>query len=207
MTDMDSEAASARDCLTDLIAQAAILVVDDEPGMRNVLAKCLSPHARVVVEAASSEEAGTLPQLRHAQVQGAKACLQLTVSVAVAPGLPPVTAFVAASADQPFDVVLHQGLEHRLGDGAEKVSLVVLLQQLDQGHVGLGHRGLHRSVVEVRKLHHHRRPRWLHRRRGAKFHHVLGDYLKGSFAGRSRSWVKGTRPISGRIPLLRTSLP
>lgn len=39
--------------------------------------------------------------------------------------------------------------------------------------------GLHRSVVEVCKLHHNRRPRWpsrLHRQRGAKFHHVLGHY-------------------------------
>nr|WP_325063181.1 TRAP transporter large permease subunit [Halovulum marinum] len=35
-------------------------------------------------------------------------------------------------------------------------------------------------MVEVRKLHHNRRPRWpprLHRPRGAKFHHVLGHYL------------------------------
>lgn len=39
----------------------------------------------------------------------------------------------------------------------------------------LGHRGLHRSVFGVRKLHRNRHPRWsprLHRRRGDSFHHV-----------------------------------
>jgi hypothetical protein len=37
---------------------------------------------------------------------------------------------------------------------AQKIALGMLLQQLDQGHVDVGHRGLLRSVVEVRKLHH-----------------------------------------------------
>jgi hypothetical protein len=73
--------------------------------------------------------------------------------------------------------VLHQQLQHRLGDGAEKVAVILLLQRLDQRHGGLGRRGLHRPVVEVRKLD---KTDALdghpgsHRRRGAKFHHVLG---------------------------------
>ncbi len=43
---------------------AAILVVDDEPGMRNFLHKALAPRAGLVMAAASAEEAQTLLQ-RH----------------------------------------------------------------------------------------------------------------------------------------------
>lgn len=43
---------------------ASVLVVDDEPGMRNFLLKTLQPRAAQVLGAASAEEAGTL-LLRH----------------------------------------------------------------------------------------------------------------------------------------------
>lgn len=41
-----------------MLANAAILVVDDEPGMRNFLVKTLSPRCKRVVEASSAAEAG-----------------------------------------------------------------------------------------------------------------------------------------------------
>ncbi|RVV97557.1 sigma-54-dependent Fis family transcriptional regulator [Mesobaculum littorinae] len=65
---MATQAPTARDQLTDLMAQAAILVVDDEPGMRNFLMKCLTPHARLVVEAASADEAETRLRQQHFDV-------------------------------------------------------------------------------------------------------------------------------------------
>ncbi|MEO3478003.1 sigma-54 dependent transcriptional regulator [Phaeobacter sp. CAU 1743] len=54
--------------LTDRLAQASILVVDDEPGMRNFLVKTLAPHCREVAEAATTEEAGELLAQRHFDV-------------------------------------------------------------------------------------------------------------------------------------------
>lgn len=65
-----------------------------------------------------AREVGTLPQLRHPQVQCAEPRLQLAVAIAVAPGLAAVAALVAAGANYALDVVLHQQLQHRLGDGA-----------------------------------------------------------------------------------------
>ena len=47
-----------------------------------------------------------------------------------------------AGADQPFDIGLHQKLQHRLGDGAKEITAVLLGQKLGKVHVGLGHRGL-----------------------------------------------------------------
>jgi hypothetical protein len=41
----------------------------------------------------------------------------------------------------PLDVVLHQELENRFGDRPQEVAVILLLQELDQGHAGLGHRG------------------------------------------------------------------
>ncbi len=107
--------------------------------------------------------------------------LQFAITVAVPVGLSPVATLVAASTNHAFDVVLHQRLEHGLCHGAQKIPLIVLLQQFDQVHVVLGHRGLHRFVVEACKLHHNRRPRWpprLHRQRDVKVHHVRGRYLE-----------------------------
>ncbi|MGX9854457.1 sigma-54-dependent transcriptional regulator [Limimaricola variabilis] len=46
--------------LTARLATARLLVVDDEPGMRNFLVKTLAPHCREVVEADSAEAADAL---------------------------------------------------------------------------------------------------------------------------------------------------
>lgn len=56
------------DDLTRLISQAAILVVDDEEGMRNFLVKALAPHARLVAEAGSSQEADAKVNQQHFDV-------------------------------------------------------------------------------------------------------------------------------------------
>ncbi len=53
------------DPLTEHLRNAAVLVVDDEPGMRNFLVKTLRPHCRKVVEAADAETASEiLSQMR-----------------------------------------------------------------------------------------------------------------------------------------------
>jgi site-specific DNA recombinase len=107
-----------------------------------------------------AREVGALTQLRHAQVQRPQPGLELAVAVTVAPGEATVAALVAAGADQTLDIVLHQELENGLGDRAEEIPVILLLQQLDQRHAGVGHRGLPRFVVDVGKLHHSRCPRW-----------------------------------------------
>jgi hypothetical protein len=71
------------------------------------------------------------------------------VAVAVAPGAPLPAALVTPGADQPFDVALHQQLQHRLGHGSHKISLAafsnssastnlssVILAFRDSEHVG-----------------------------------------------------------------------
>lgn len=47
------------------LAAASILVIDDEPGMRNFLAKILGPRTRHVAEAASTAEASRLLDAQH----------------------------------------------------------------------------------------------------------------------------------------------
>lgn len=54
--------------LTDRLKQANILIVDDEPGMRNFLVKALSPYCGSVVEAAAAAEAGELLDRQHFDV-------------------------------------------------------------------------------------------------------------------------------------------
>jgi hypothetical protein len=44
-----------------------------------------------------------------------------------------------AGANQPFDISLHQKLQHRLGDGTKEIATVLLGQKLRKVHVGLGH--------------------------------------------------------------------
>ena len=121
--------------------------------------------------------AQALPQLRHPQVQRAEARLQLAVAIAVAPGLPAVAALVAAGADHALDVVLHQQLQHRLGDGAQEVPVILLLQQLDQRQggsvigvsIGPWLKSANSTIADALDGH-----PGSHRRRGAKFHHDLG---------------------------------
>lgn len=50
------------------LSQASILVVDDEPGMRNFLVKILKPRCRKVAEAADTEEASRLLDEGHFDV-------------------------------------------------------------------------------------------------------------------------------------------
>lgn len=54
--------------LTDRLKQASILVVDDEPGMRNFLVKTLSPYCRFVAEAEDAGAAGAVLAERHFDV-------------------------------------------------------------------------------------------------------------------------------------------
>lgn len=51
----EAKTASRPDPLTDQLRNAAILVVDDEPGIRNFLVKTLRPFCRQVAEAADAE--------------------------------------------------------------------------------------------------------------------------------------------------------
>ena len=51
--------------LTDHLREARVLVVDDEPGMRNFLVKVLTPYCREVAEAADAAQAGACLAERH----------------------------------------------------------------------------------------------------------------------------------------------
>ena len=62
------------DPLTEHLRNAAVLVVDDEPGMRNFLVKTLRPHCRKVVEAADDASLPDRDRLR-ALVDGRVASL------------------------------------------------------------------------------------------------------------------------------------
>ncbi len=50
------------------LSQASILVIDDEPGMRNFLVKILKPRCKTVVEASNTEEASKLLDVNHFDV-------------------------------------------------------------------------------------------------------------------------------------------
>ncbi|WCR02697.1 sigma-54-dependent Fis family transcriptional regulator [Paracoccus saliphilus] len=54
--------------LTGLLARASVLVVDDEPGMRNFLVKTLTPHCLSVAEAGNTVEAEAELARRHFDV-------------------------------------------------------------------------------------------------------------------------------------------
>ncbi len=54
--------------LTDKLARASVLVVDDEPGMRNFLCKTLAPYCQVVEEADSVDAAEAAQGRRHFDV-------------------------------------------------------------------------------------------------------------------------------------------
>jgi hypothetical protein len=49
---------------------------------------------------------------------------------------------VFASADQTFDVKLHNQLKDGLSNAAKEIATVLLGQKIGKVHVGLGHRGL-----------------------------------------------------------------
>ena len=114
-----------------------------------------------------AREVAALPELRHLEVQHAQTGIERALSIPVAPGRALIGPLVPAGADQALDIGLHDQLQNRLGDGAKKVTLVVLCEQLGKVHVGLGHplagRALRSNVprggvsgwfvVEVAKLH------------------------------------------------------
>jgi hypothetical protein len=50
--------------------------------------------------------------------------------MAVAPGRPIAAALISPGADQTFDVRLHQQLQHRFRNAAQKIAVTRLLQQL-----------------------------------------------------------------------------
>ncbi len=87
-------------------------------------------------------EIAALPQLGHLQVQRAQAGIERALAIAVAPGGSALSPLMPAGADQSLDIGLHEKLKNGLGDGAQKIALIVLLQKLGKVHVGLGHRGL-----------------------------------------------------------------
>jgi len=60
--------AAAGDSLTGELVRTSVLVVDDEPGMRNFLVKTLAPHCREVEEADNVDSAEALIARRHFDV-------------------------------------------------------------------------------------------------------------------------------------------
>ena len=88
-----------------------------------------------------AREVRALPQLWHPQVQRAEPGVEEPIAIAVAVGGASLGPFVATGANDALHIGFDDQLEDRLGDGAEKVALVMLLKQLGQAHGGLGHRG------------------------------------------------------------------
>ena len=90
-----------------------------------------------------AREVTALTQLGNPQVQRAQTGIESALSIPVTPRRAFAAALVLASADQAFDIRLHDQLQDGLGNAAQKVSLIVLGQKFGQVHVRLGHRGLH----------------------------------------------------------------
>src|SRR4029077_11530578 len=91
-----------------------------DPGL---LDDCDQRLLRALAGFEKGREVAALPQLWDAQLQCSEPGVKSAVAVAVAPGAPLAAALVAPGADQPFDVALHQQLQHRLGHGSQKISL------------------------------------------------------------------------------------
>jgi hypothetical protein len=71
-----------------------------------------------------------LPELRHLQVQRSRSGIERAVTVTVAPGRPLLGPFVESCADQAVNVALHHQLKNSLGNRAQQVALIALLQKL-----------------------------------------------------------------------------
>lgn len=69
-------------------------------------------------------------QLGDAQLQGADAGIKAAVPVAVAVTDPLGASFVPAGSDQAVHISLHEKLQDRFRQGAEKIAAVGLLHQL-----------------------------------------------------------------------------
>jgi hypothetical protein len=80
-----------------------------------------------------------LPELGDAQLQLAEPGVERALAIAVPVVGPLGGAFVAAGADHPLHVRLHQDLEHALGQRAEEVAVAGLLDQVGECHSVVGH--------------------------------------------------------------------
>ncbi|EYD75948.1 hypothetical protein Rumeso_02493 [Rubellimicrobium mesophilum DSM 19309] len=157
-------------------------------------------------------EVAPRPELGDAQVERPETGVERAVAIAVAPSRTLATALVSSCSDQSLHVGLHEDLENRLGEGAEKVAIIGLLQRLHQRHPVVGHRVLV-AQGEVGQLHLSRTSRWpprLHR----KVHHLRGRYppwgtvwwyfrrwrLQGVWARVHRALHRATRAAKGQNP-------
>src|SRR5262249_39628244 len=89
-------------------------------------------------------EIAALPQFWDPQLQRSKPGIESALTVAITPGAPLAAALISPGTDQPFDITLHQQLQHRLRHSSQKITLAGLLQQLGQQSL-FGHRFLSRA--------------------------------------------------------------
>ena len=61
----DTEAMSKHDAYGESLGHASVLIVDDEPGMRNFLSKTLEPHCKRVAQAACPKDAAIILDTAH----------------------------------------------------------------------------------------------------------------------------------------------
>ena len=61
----DTEAMSKHDAYGESLSHASVLIVDDEPGMRNFLSKTLEPHCKRVAQAACPKDAAIILDTAH----------------------------------------------------------------------------------------------------------------------------------------------
>lgn len=87
-------------------------------------------------------EVAPRPELRDAQVQLTEPGVERPVAVAVAPGRALAAALISPGADHPLHVRLHEDLQHGLGEAAQEIPVIGLLQRFHQRHPVVGHRVL-----------------------------------------------------------------
>ena len=90
-------------------------------------------------------------ELRHLQLQGAKPGLQRPLAVAVAVRQPLGAALVPCRTDDVLHIGVHDPLQGGLGNGLQEIAVVALLNDLQNAHGVVGHRGL-RGQARSRKL-------------------------------------------------------
>ena len=81
-----------------------------------------------------------LTQLRDFEIERAQARLQIAFAKAVALGRARLVALVTRSADEIFDVVVHQLLQNRFGKILQKVAAAALAHEIEKCHCVIGHR-------------------------------------------------------------------
>ena len=99
-----------------------------DPGFLNDGHQCL---LRGLARLEEGREVGALAQLGDAQAQWPEPGIERAVAVAIAVIEPIAGALVPTGADKPFDIGLHQDLQHRFRDSSQEISFAALLQQLD----------------------------------------------------------------------------